>query len=130
LIVHLRVLAGKDTGAVRVVRRFPCLVGRSPKAHLRLEEAGVWDRHLRLQVNAREGIVAEVLPGALATINGKLFDRNVLRNGDLIEVGAARLQFWLGPTRQRTFLTREYLTWLVLAGVCAAQIALIYLLAL
>jgi len=49
-----------------------------------------------------------------------------LRNGDLIEVGPLKIQFWLSETRQRSLRTREFFTWFALAALCAGQIVLIY----
>jgi pSer/pThr/pTyr-binding forkhead associated (FHA) protein len=126
LIVLLRILSDNDPAAVQVIKRFPCRIGRGSSNDLRLEQAGVWDRHLELQLIPTEGIAASVLPGALATFNGEQLDRKVLRNGDVIQLGAAKLQFWLSPTRQRSFRVRESLTWIALATLCAAQIILIY----
>jgi pSer/pThr/pTyr-binding forkhead associated (FHA) protein len=126
LIVQLRILSCKDAGALHVIRRFPCLIGRCSGADVRLEQAGVWDRHLELKLDPQQGIAATVLPGALATLNGEPFDRHRLRNGDVIEFGGAKIQFWLAPTRQRSFVLRERLTWVALGVLCAGQIALIY----
>jgi hypothetical protein len=126
LRIQLRILSGQRAGEIELIRRFPCLIGRSAEADVCLEEPGVWDWHLELQIAPDEGITAAVLPGALAAINGEPFDCNVLRNGDLIDLGAAKVQFWLSPTRQRRFWLRECLTWMALGALGAAQIALIY----
>jgi hypothetical protein len=125
-MVHLRLLSGNDPGSVLCIRRFPCLIGRGSAAQVRLEDAGVWDRHLELRLSPSEGIAAQVLPGALATINGEKLERSLLRNGDILQLGSARLQFWLSPTRQRSFRLREQLTWIAFAALCAAQLCLIY----
>ena len=52
--------------------------------------------------------------------------RAVLRNGDTIDLGGARLQFWLSDTTQRGLRFREWLTWAGIAAVTLAQVALIY----
>jgi hypothetical protein len=49
-----------------------------------------------------------------------------LRNGDGVEIGALKMQFWLGQTRQAGLRFREWLTWAAIAALCLAQIALIY----
>ena len=125
-MVQLRILSGKDAGVVAVVRRFPCLIGRCSTADVRLEQAGVWERHLELQLEPKQGVTAAVLPGALGTLNGEKFERKLLRNGDVIELGGGKIQFWLAPTRQRSFALREGLTWISLGVLCAGQILLIY----
>jgi pSer/pThr/pTyr-binding forkhead associated (FHA) protein len=125
-MVQLRIFTGQDRGALQSIKRLPCVIGRGPSVDLRLEQPGIWDRHLQLQLSQAEGITAEVLPGALATVNGGPLSRAVLHNGDLIQLGAVKLQFWLSETRQRSFRLRETLTWIALALLCVGQILLIY----
>src|SRR5690242_3966658 len=125
-MVQLRIVAGKLAGTRQNIRRFPCVIGRSASAHWRLEDAGIWDQHLRLDLEPREGFTATVIEGALATLNGAPLKRAVLHNGDVLECGAAKIQFWLGQTRQRNFQWRETLTWIGLAILSGGQIFLIY----
>ncbi len=125
-MVQLKILSEGES-PVRTISRFPYVVGRSPTADLQLEEAGVWDRHLQLELDRQTGLFLTLLPGALASVNGLPVDeRAALRNGDVIEAGAARFQFWLGPTRQRSFAFREAVTWVALAILCLVEIAVIY----
>ena len=107
-------------------RRFPVRIGRAPPADLQLEEQGVWDLHLQIDLNPKEGFVATVPSGTLAIINGCPIDRAVLRNGDIIELGAVKLQFWLAESRQAGLRLREWLTWLAIAAISLGQIWLIY----
>jgi pSer/pThr/pTyr-binding forkhead associated (FHA) protein len=125
-MVQLKILSGKMAGASFDARRFPVRVGRSAQADLRLEDEGVWDRHLRLEFNRDEGVVLHAEPNALATVNGQPLQAGPLRNGDLIQIGSATLQFWLAEARQTALGLREMLTWLGIAAVCLGQIALIY----
>jgi pSer/pThr/pTyr-binding forkhead associated (FHA) protein len=125
-MIQLRVRSGNKAGTVWVARRFPVRVGRSPSADLRLEEAGVWDEHLRLEFHPADGIVLKVQPNALASVNGQPVEQAVLRNGDDIGIGSLNLQFWLGETRQRGLKFREGLTWAGVAAISLGQVALIY----
>ncbi len=125
-MVQLRILSGKQAGSIHPIDRFPCVVGRSASVNLRLEEPGVWDQHLRLELKKGEAFTLAVLPGALARVNGQPVEVVVLRGGDIIELGGTRLQFWLSPTRQRSYNAGEFLTWIALALLSAGQIALIY----
>ena len=127
-MVQLKILSGKKAGAVWTARRFPVRIGRAPASDLCLEEDGVWDRHLLLQFRRSDGFVLTTEPDALAAVNGEPIGEAVLRNGDSIELGALRLQFWLSETRQFGLGWRETLTWLGIGLVCAAQAGLIYLL--
>ncbi|MCL5095937.1 MAG: FHA domain-containing protein [Candidatus Omnitrophica bacterium] len=125
-MVLLRVLSGKKSGQNLVARRFPCRIGRENGAELQLDDPGVWDRHLELDLNPSEGFVLAVLGNALATLNGHDFQRAVLHNGDLIQIGSAKMTFRLSETRQRDLQWREGLTWFFIAGLSLCQIALVY----
>ncbi len=67
-----------------------------------------------------------IAPNALTTVNGEPAQTAVLRNGNVITIGSARLQFWLAAARQRGLHLREEFVWVLLAIVTAAQFALIY----
>jgi len=125
-MVQLKVLSGKRAGTTWVARRFPVRIGRSAAADLQVEEGGVWDQHLQLDFNRKEGIVLSAQPDALATVNGQPVRQTVLHNGDAIDIGSLRLQFWLSETRQTGLRVREGLTWAGIAAICLVQVGLIY----
>ena len=125
-MILLKILTGKLAGTEHSARHFPFRIGRDASAHLRLEENGVWDRHAELAFNPATGIVLTAGSEGLISVNGKPCRETVLRNGDEMDLGALKLRFWLGPTRQRGFLWREWLTWLALAALTAGQVFLIY----
>jgi pSer/pThr/pTyr-binding forkhead associated (FHA) protein len=125
-MVELRVLTGKQAGAVVVARRFPWRIGRAPDTDLRLEESGVWDHHLELSFKVPDGVGLSRQPDAFATVNGQVFQQTLLRNGDLIELGPVKIRFWLSEPRQLSLRLREGSTWLLLALLLAVQIALVY----
>jgi pSer/pThr/pTyr-binding forkhead associated (FHA) protein len=127
-MIQLKILSGKKAGTSMVARRFPVRIGRAPSANLQLEEDGVWDQHLRLDFKTREGFFLSPEPNALATINGELLEARLLRNGDTVQIGTLKIQFWLSDARQRGLGFREWLTWLSIAAISFGQIALIYLL--
>lgn len=127
-MVQLDILSGKKAGASFVARRFPFRIGRAPDSALPLEDSGVFERHATLSVHRRQSIVLSIQEGALATLNDAPIQTAALKNGDVIGLGGARLRFTLAPARQRNQRWREVATWIVLALLCAAQIALIYLL--
>ena len=125
-MVLLQVLSGKKAGAAWVARRFPVRIGRSAAADLQLEEGGVWDQHLQLDLNPAEGVILSAQSNALAAVNGQAVDRTVLRNGDAIDIGSVRLQFWLTETCQTGLRFREGLTWAAIAAISIGQVGLIY----
>src|ERR1035437_1682509 len=106
-MLQLKILSEKKAGTTWVARRFPVRIGRSAEADLQLEESGVWDEHLQLDFKPAEGIVLSAQPNALAAVNGQAVHQAVLRNGDAIDIGSLKLQFWLTETRQAGLRLRE-----------------------
>jgi pSer/pThr/pTyr-binding forkhead associated (FHA) protein len=127
-MVQLNILTGRMAGTAWSTRRFPVRIGRTAKDDLQLEEDGVWEHHIELKQSRAEGFILHSRPEAPASINAEPAKEGVLRNGDIIQLGSVKLQFWLSPTRQRGLRAREWFVWFGIAAVCLAQIALIYLL--
>ena len=126
-MVQIRILSGQKAGTFSVARRFPVRIGRSPQCDVQLDDPGVWDEHLNLDLRRREGFLLTTQGDALATLNSQpLKEAALLRNGDTIQIGAAKLQFWLAEPRQRGLALREWLTWIALGAISLSQIALIY----
>lgn len=125
-MIQLQVLAGAGAGSDRIVRRFPCRIGRESGADLQLAAPGVWERHAEIFLNPQEGFFLQARPEAMAMVNGTATQAAHLRNGDLIELGGAKLRFWLSRVRQRTFRVREAVTWAGLVALGGLQLMLIY----
>ena len=125
-MIQLQILSGKKAGTDSVARRFPFHIGRSSAADLCLEEDGIWDQHLELDLIIPDGFVLSAQPNALATVNGQQVQQIILRNGDLIGIGSLKMRFWLSETRQTGLRFREGLTWCVLGLLSAGQVCLIY----
>ena len=125
-MVQFNILSGKMAGAQSAARRFPFHIGRAAGNDLQLDDDGIWDRHLTLEFNRQKGFTLATAPNAMTTINGGLVQTAILRNGDIITLGSAKLQFWLAAARQRGLRLREAVVWALLAAVTSAQFALIY----
>ena len=125
-MVHLKILSGKLAGASWVARHFPVRIGRGPTVEFQADEDGVWDEHMTIGFSSADGFTLQACSEAVVCLNGQLVSDAVLRNGDLMELGALKLQFWLGEPRQRGLTARETLIWAGIAAVSLAQIALIY----
>jgi predicted component of type VI protein secretion system len=125
-VIQLRILSGKMAGAEHVARHFPFRIGRSPAANLQLQDDGVWDQHLELAFDSVAGFVLTAAPDALAAINGQPVRQAVLRNGDVMEIGALKIRFWLGAVRQYRLGIREWLVWTACVLILAGEAALIY----
>lgn len=124
-MVQFKILSGKKAGFLWDARRFPVRIGRLANANLQIEEPGVWDEHLVVDLDA-EGFMMETQANALASINGQPVQRAALRNGDVIEIGSLKLQFWLSEAKQRGQGVREAFVWTMISVVCLTQIALVY----
>lgn len=125
-MIQLNILSGKLAGDVRVVRHFPFRVGRAADNELVLDEPGVWDRHLTLEVQKDEGFTLQTEAGAFAAVNEEPQTSARLRNGDIISFGPVKVQFWLAAPRQRGLRLRELFVWGILVAVTAFQFFLIY----
>jgi pSer/pThr/pTyr-binding forkhead associated (FHA) protein len=128
-MVQLKLVSGKMAGTIMVARHFPFEIGRATTMDLRLEDDGVWEQHLELSLDPSRGFLLKTRNSALARVNGQPLAETLLRNGDLIEIGAAKISFWLGETRQTSLGLREWSAWAGCGVVLAVQIYLIYRLA-
>lgn len=86
----------------------------------------MWDEHLVIDFDPANGVVLAARPGALAQVNGEPVEQARLRSGDIIQLGAVNLQFWLAENRQAGLGLREAASWALILGVCFAQMALLY----
>jgi pSer/pThr/pTyr-binding forkhead associated (FHA) protein len=124
-MIQLRILSGQKAGQSLVVRRFPCTLGREPGASLRLEDPGVWEQHAALDFQPPDSIKVRVRPDASLLVNGQRVQEAILRAGDRLELGAAKISFSLSPVTQRGLRFRETLVWTGLVLLLLAQLALI-----
>lgn len=124
-MVLLRVLNGSRAGTAQIASRFPCTIGRANGDDLQLVEAGVWENHLQLDLHVPDGFRLSRLGQGRANVNGSEFDQLVLHNGDVIELGAVKVQFWLGEVRQSDNRARETLVWLGLTALVILEGTLI-----
>jgi hypothetical protein len=124
--VQFRILSGKKAGVLWIARHFPVRVGRAAGTDLQLEEDGVWGEHFQLDFRSGVGFVLTTAGEALTSVNGEPCQESVLRNGDIIEAGAAKLQFWLAEVRSRGLRAREAATWVGIVAVFLVQISLLY----
>ena len=125
-MIQFSFLNGKKAGTAWVARRFPVRVGRGSANELPLAEAGIWDEHFSVEFHAREGFMLVAHAEARTAVNGAPVRRALLHNGDVVTLGALRMQFWLAPTRQAGLAWREWLTWACILGVCWLQVVLVY----
>lgn len=128
-MVQFKILAGRKAGVVCTVEHFPARIGRSPASEICLEDAGVWDDHVIIELDPASGYQAALRGDAIGTINGQSFQQQRLRNGDVVDVGGAKLQFWIGTARQNNLRWRESAVWIGLLLLTVLQVILLWKLA-
>lgn len=96
-MIQLHILSGKKAGSLAVAGHFPFRIGRAPENDLSLEDAGIWEQHVTLEFKKKEGFHLATASNALAAVNDKPVENILLRNGDIITLGSAKIQFWLAP---------------------------------
>lgn len=124
-MIYLQLLSGKKAGSRAVASHFPFHIGRAPQNDLPLEDDGVWDQHLTLEFRKKEGFHLTTTSHAIAAVNGKPVEATILRNGDVITIGSAKIQFWLAPAPQYGLRLRENFVWALLLFVTAVQVFLL-----
>ncbi len=122
---QLQILSGKQAGLLWDARRFPVRVGRAAGNDLQIEEDGVWDEHLQVELKTGDGFILTAHPGALVSVNQTPVETVRLRNGDIITAGSVRIAFRLSQTTQRGLKLREAFIWLLLAGITISQLVMI-----
>lgn len=122
-MIQLRVLSGASAGQRHELNRFPVSVGRAANSAVPLSDPGVFDTHFQIQFSP-EGFKLQASPNAVVMVNDARAETALLRNGDVISAGYAKLQFWLGTMSQHGLRLREASAWLLVAAVTIAQIYL------
>lgn len=125
-MIYLQLLSGKKAGRRAVANHFPFRIGRAPQNELSLEDDGVWDQHLTLEFRQKEGFHLATISHAIAAVNGKPVEATLLRNGDVITIGSAKIQFWLAPAPQHGLRLRENSVWGLLLLVTLFQFFLMW----
>lgn len=124
-MLQFKAVAGSRDVTTWEVDSFPVNIGRTAACEVRLEAAGVWDRHAEVVFDVEEGFILNGHEGALTRVNGETIQQHRLRNGDVIEIGSVKLQCWLAEVKRRNQAWREKLVWIALAVLTALQLILI-----
>jgi hypothetical protein len=123
-MIQLHVLTGGEAGKRVVAKKFPFKVGRHSGNSLVLSDPGVFAEHFEIDLTS-EGFALSSNSDAVVTINSNPGSASLLRNGDVIGCGLAKLQFWLAELPQRGLKVREMATWALIALVAGGQVYLL-----
>lgn len=125
-MVQLNVLSGKAAGRSITARRFPFHIGRSEQNNLVLDDSGIWQKHLTLEFQPEIGFTISPGPDAVLTVNLQSVETGYcLRNGDVLALGAVKIQFWLAAATQRRLQAREVFVWSLLVVVVVTEVILL-----
>jgi pSer/pThr/pTyr-binding forkhead associated (FHA) protein len=126
-MVQLNILSGEYERQFVKSNTFPIRIGRGENCQLQLVDTGIWENHLELNLNEEQHFTIRTASDATAMVNGKpLKGVQLLRNGDLIEIGLVKIQFWLGTVQQKNLGIREAAVWALLLAVTMAEIYLLF----
>jgi len=124
-MIQLQILSGQLAGVSWTARQFPVRLGRGAENELRLEEAGVWEQHLTIEFDPALGFTLLAQPDALVTVNDQPASSQILRAGDLIALGSARVRFWLSEPVRRSLRWREFAVWTLIAAIFGTELWLL-----
>jgi len=126
-MVQLNILSGEYQQQFVKSNTFPTRIGRGENCQLQLVDTGIWENHLELNLNEKHHFTIRTASDATAMVNGKPLEGvQLLRNGDLIEIGLVKIQFWLGTVQQKNLSIREAAAWALLLAVTMAEIYLLF----
>lgn len=109
--------------------KFPFTIGASSASDLRIEGHGVWDSHVRIELDsATNRYRCSAVGSALLLLNGETIRQAFLRNGDLLQLGSSSVEVSLAPARQHRLKFIEFSVWALLILVAIGECCLIVLL--
>ena len=123
-MVQLEILGRGGSSSRHPIESFPCLIGRAADCGVRLDEAGVWDRHASLAQEEDLGFCLTAAGDGSLTINGEPARAGRLKNGDTFELGAVAIRFWMSPTRPKSHRSGDIIFWSIIGLVVVTMIAL------
>jgi hypothetical protein len=123
----LRVTDSRGGVTQHIAEAFPYRIGRSPQAHLRLQEPGVFDHHASIVPAEHARFSIQTEGESLLLRNGEPVRSAQLAPGDEFSIGSARILVSLAPARRKRLAAAEAALWLLLGGVMVSQVAALLL---
>ncbi len=115
---------GQPPQPVRV-DRLPFVIGRAAGASLQVQAPGVWDRHLIVDLDKEQGVMAEAGPSATITLEDRPVGRHPVRAGEILGLGAVTVEFLLSPLERRRLGAWEVGVWVLWMAVAAVEVVLV-----
>lgn len=127
-MLELVVLSDSDKGRRFQSNAAPVRLGRRADLEVRLPFPGVWELHAEIQTDSAGWYVIRPLGQSLVTVNQQPVQDHRLRNGDVLSIGAVKLQFGLRSSPQQPLRYWEVAVWATIYSVFG--IAVIVLIAM
>ena len=126
-MAQLHILSGEYEQHFVQSDTFPMIIGRGADCQLQLTDEGVWEKHAVIELDTEGRFTLGPLADATTAINDEpIHETSPLRNGDVVSLGAVKLQFWLGSVQQSGLRHQESAVWAMLAAVVVAELVLLF----
>lgn len=122
-MLEARLLTGSRTGTVIPITRFPFSFGRQGTDCV-LTEPGVWDRHFTISLGPDRAFELVCAESAVVSSDLRMLTNLCLRNGEIVEAGAVRIEFRLSRTSPRPGGLASGILWGSLGLVVLTELAL------
>jgi FHA domain len=123
---EVTVLDGVEAGVSRMVRgtRLPFTVGRGG-SDLSLPAPGVWERHFEILLSPEYRFGLRCGGETSVLVNGVPMKESRLKNGDIVQCGAAKLLFSLTSPKRKSMAPWAGFAWALLGSVTLLELLLI-----
>ncbi len=106
---HFIVLAGQNLGQMYRVDQLETVIGRGSEATIRLADDGISRRHAKVALEGGQLWIEDMGSANGTLVNGKTVARQVLRDGDKIQMGATTiLKFTYSDELEEAFAQQMY----------------------
>ncbi len=95
----------------------PIRLGRRAGLDIVLPDPGVFDLHAEIGMDAEGWYTLRSTGPAIVSVNDHPVQQHRLRNGDVMSLGSAKLQFSIRTAPQKSMRRYEYAVWILFAAV-------------
>lgn len=111
-----------EVGDRKSGRRFqsdaaPIRLGRRPGLDIVLPDAGVFDLHAEIGMDAEGWYTLRPAGPAIVSVNDRPVQQHRLRNGDVMGLGSTKFQFSIRTAPQKSMRRYEYAVWTLIAAM-------------
>ena len=116
-MIELRWLNQRGTGRIFRLESAPILLGRRLGLDVVVAEPGVWDVHGKIEQDSDGWFTVAPQGAATLSVNDQPVLQHRLRQGDVLTLGSAKLQFSVGAAPQKSLRFHEGSAWFQIVAV-------------